>query len=222
MPIAIKDVPLFHGLSERELASIKKNLIEKSFKKNEILIHEGNACERVVIVREGRVKLCRTSSAGREQILEILGPGDTCACNPGALKWFCPCSAEAATDCKIWFLSRDNYVRMVQTNTKISRSLNQLFAERLQYFSSLIEEVSLKDCRRRLIKFLLDMLEHRPEGQTKEVLDIPFTREEIAQRIGAARETVARQLYKLKRIKLISIQPHKITILNKEGLKKLL
>lgn len=219
----IEKLPFFQGLSKKELAAIRTCLKERSFQKGEQLFFEGKTCERVFFVRSGRVKLYRVSESGREQILETLGPGDTCACNPGSAVWQCASSAEALTPCTAWFLSRENYVRFVQSNAKLSHALNRLFAERLQCLSSLIEEVSLKDTRKRLIKFLLGLLEnHSNPASKKETLTIAFTREELAQRIGAARETVARQLSGLKRKKLIDIKPREITILSKEGLEKLL
>ena len=220
IPTAIKDIPLFKGLPESDLAAVKTCLREKSFSKGELLFREGSLCERIFIVQAGRVKLYRTASSGREQILEMLGPGETCACNPGTSTWACLTTAEAVTDCNVWFLSREDYVRMVQTNTRLTHTLNRLFADRLRCFSALIEEVSLKDVKKRLVKFLLDMLAEKP-GKG-EVLFVPFTREEIAQRIGTVRETVARNLYQLKRAKLIDIKPYQIVIRNKEGLERLL
>lgn len=223
MALSLKEVPLFHGLSESELNSVKTCLREKSFEKGEILFYEGKCCERVFIVQSGRVKVYRTASSGREQILETLGPGDTCACNPGASAWSCSSTAEALTSAAVWFLSREDYVKMVNTNSKVSHALNQLFADKLRSFSSLIEEVSLKDVKKRLVKFLLDMLaEKTHSSDQRDILLIPFTREEIAQRLGTARETVARYLYQLKRAKLIDIKPHQIVIRNKSGLEKLL
>lgn len=223
MTFPLEKVPLLRDIPRSDLESIKSCLKEKSFDKGQVLFQEGNPCERIFIVQEGRVKLYRIASSGREQILETLGPGDTCACNPGSSVWQCNSTAEAVTACKVWFLSRADYVRLVQSNSKISQSLNKLFAERLRCFSSLIEEVSLKDVKRRVVKFLLDMLaEPSIRDQSKGALFIPFTREEIAQRIGAARETVVRQLYSLKRAKLIDIKPRQILVLNKEGLEKLL
>ena len=219
MPLTIKEIPFFQGLSEIELEAVKQCLRERTFEKGESLFIEGASCERVFFVKSGRVKLTRTASSGREQILETLGPGDTCACNPGSTTWSCASTAMAVTPCSAWFLSRENYVRLVKTNAKLSQALNRLFAERLQCFSALIEEVSLKDSKKRLIKFLLDML---AENQGKDLLALPFTREELAQRLGVARETVARQLYQLKAKKLIDIKPHQILILNKTGLEKLL
>lgn len=212
----LKNTTLFQGLSESELTEVRACLKEKTFNKGDLLFLEGNRCERIFVVRSGRVKLYRTSSSGREQILETLEPGDTCACNPGSSAWTCSTTAEAVTPCTVWFLSREHYVRLVQNNSKISRTLNQLFADRLQCFSSLIEEVSLKDTKKRLIKFLLDMFAEKPDTF------LPFTREEIAQRIGTARETVARHLHELKHARLIEIQPKRIIIRDKAGLEKLL
>ncbi len=219
MPFTIKDIPFFKGLSEPELETVKQCLREKSFERGESLFIEGSTCERVFFVSSGRVKLTRTASSGREQILETLGPGDTCACNPGSTNWHCVSTAVALTPCTAWFLSRENYIALVQSNAKLSQALNRLFAERLQCFSALIEEVSLKDSKKRLIKFLLDML---VESDEKGSLILPFTREELAQRLGVTRETVVRQLYLLKAKKLINIKPHQILILDKAGLEKLL
>ena len=184
---------------------------------------EGAPCERIFIVQSGRIKLYRMTSSGREQILETLGPGDTCACNPGSVEWFCNATAEAVMPSKVLFLFRDQYVRLVQTNSRMSLALNRIFADKLRCFGALIEEVSLKDTKKRIVKFLLDMLAQKgASAGKKETLEIPFTREELAQRIGAARETAARHLHQLKRAKLIDIKPHQITILNREGLEKLL
>ncbi|MBI3252380.1 MAG: Crp/Fnr family transcriptional regulator [Candidatus Omnitrophica bacterium] len=218
MALSVEEIPFFKGLSETEFSAVKECLREKAFEKNQTLFLEGKTCERVFFVRSGRVKLYRMSPSGREQILETLGSGDTCACNPGSRQWQCGSSAEAASACVVWFLSRDHYIRLVEQNAKLAHSLNRLFAERLQCFSALIEEVSLKDSKKRLVKFLLDLGNENKSG----ALRIPFTREELAQRLGMARETVARQLYRLKRLKLIDIDPRQIRIRNKTGLEKLL
>jgi CRP/FNR family transcriptional regulator len=220
MAVSIEKIPFFQSLNPRELERMRQCLREKNFSKGETLFVEGKSCERVFFVKSGRVKLTRISAAGREQILETLGPGDTCACNPGAREWSCSANAEALTACTVWFLSREEYVRLVEANTALSHTLNNLFARRLQCYGNLIEEVSLKDSRKRLVKFLLDMLADQPSpGNT---LSLPFTREELAQRIGVVRETVARQLYQLKRLKLIDIHPRQVLIRNRKGLENLL
>jgi CRP/FNR family transcriptional regulator len=221
--VKIEQVPLFQGLSKRELELVRTCLREKSFTKGEVLFREGQGCERVFIVKAGRIKIIRTASTGREQILETLEPGDTCACNPGNVVWFCSSTAMAAIPSEVWFLRRDDYVRLVRSNEAVSHTLNEIFAKRLQCFTSLIEEVSLKDARKRLVKFLLDMLARKKQPAAKnEALFIPFTREEIAQRLGTSRETVARYLTQLKEAGLIELKPYQIVILDRAGLEKLL
>ncbi len=223
MPLEIKDIPFFHDLSRSELAALETCLIEKNFKKGEIVHSEGGECTSLFFVRNGRVKVYRTSVQGKEQIFEILGPGDTCACNPGELAWQCGSNAEILADSRLWFLSRKNYVEMVRNNSKLMHALNELFARRLQCFSNIIEEVTLKDTKKRLIKFLLDMLAHKHQTAPKsDILFIESTREEIAQRLGTARETVARHISDLKRKKLIDVKPYQIIVRDKEALEKLL
>lgn len=218
--IELRNVPLFQSLSSSEKALVEICLKVKFFEKGETLFWEGEPCERIFIVKSGRVKIFRTAASGREQILEILNPGDTCACNPGSVTWSCSTNAQALTSCSAWFLSRDDYIKLVKTHSNLTHAINKLFAHRLCQFSSLIVEVSLNEVKKRLIKFLLDMSDQGASSSKQEVLLINFTREEIAQRIGAARETVVRHLYQLKRAKLIDIKPQQIIIRDKEGLQR--
>lgn len=219
----IEDLSLFTGFSQAELALIRNCLMEKKFEKGEALFLEGNDCQQIFFVRSGRVKMYRTASSGREQILESLGPGDTCACNPGSHQWSCIATAEAVTPCTVWYLSRRDYARLVESNHKLAHTLNLLFAEKLKRFSCLIEDVSLHDIRQRLVKFLLDMLGNVQKANSgqRNVLHVPFTREEIAQRLGTSRETIARYLHDLKRDRLIDIKSHQIIVLDKTKLEEL-
>ncbi len=221
--IALIDVPLFRGLTASERALVETTLRVKCLEKGDFLFTEGNPCERIFIVKSGRVKIFRTASSGREQILEILEPGHTCACNPGSATWTCVTNAQAMTDCEVWLFSRDSYIKLVNSNSSMMHALNKLFADRLCHFSSLIADVSLNEVKKRLIKFLLDMSdEDQIDLKKQTILPVNFTREEIAQRLGTARETVVRHLYQLKKAKLIDIKPHQIIIRDTEGLRKLL
>lgn len=217
MESRVENLSLFNGFTQAELALIKNCLIEKKFQKGEVLFVEGNECQKIFFVRSGRVKLYRTASSGREQILETLESGDSCACNPGNEQWSCVATAEALTPCTVWYLSRKDYARLVQSNHRLAHTLNILFAEKLKRFSCLIEDVSLSDVRKRLARFLLDMV----QAKGTHVLEVPFTREEIAQRLGTSRETVARYLHDMKRDGFIDIKAHQIIILNKTRLNEL-
>jgi CRP/FNR family transcriptional regulator len=222
-PFLLEQVPLFQDLSAGEKDDLKKKLRKISFEKGQFLFSEGTPCERILIVQSGRVKMLRVSSTGREQILEVLGPGDTCACNPGELTWKCSLSARALTDGVAWSLERSHYRDMVAGNSRLMKTLTAIFAERLCNFCSLIEQVSLENPRRRVVQFLLDRLDaEEPVLREGLRVNLPFTHEEIAHRLGLARETVTRQLTSLKKSKLIEIHAHQVTICGRKALEKLL
>ena len=223
MPVLLEEIPFFHELSEADLSSVKERLAEKTFAKGEALFAEGNACAGAFFVKSGWIKMYRSSPAGTAQIVEILGPGETCTCNPGAYNWTCALTAQALTPCTVWFLAKEDYVRLIQSNPKLSQLLNRIFAERLQRASSTIAELSSEDSRKRLARLLLELLAKSDrKDSAKGVISVPLTREELAQMIGTSRETVVRQLYELRRQRLIDIQSRKIVILDRQGLKKLL
>jgi CRP-like cAMP-binding protein len=222
LKISLSQVPLFQGLNAFELKMIQDVTREKFFKKGDILLFDGKPCEQIVIVRSGRIKVSRTAVTGREQILEILNPGDTCACNPGAAAWCCSSTSQALTDCGVWIFPRDKYSKMVKSNPQLAQSLNNIFAARLQKFSSLIEEVSLDDPKRRLVKLILYSLEaDKNLVQGENSLELFFTHEEIAQRLGLVRETITRHLQQLKRADLIDLQPRRIVVRDRQGLQAL-
>lgn len=222
--LSLKSVRLFQNLRDDELTAIRSHLVEKRFQKGDPVFQEGCPCEQVAIVASGRIKVFRAAPNGREQILEILGPGDSCACHPGLANWCCGASAEAMTEATFWLLPLEAYKHLLKTNSKMALSLSAIFACRLKAFSALVEEVSLKDAKRKLVGLLLTLAKDRGIPTRKGTLIVTdFTREQMAARIGAARETVVRLLYELRRRRLIRLKPRRsITLLDQAGLEKLL
>lgn len=211
MPITVSSIPLFKGVSAEDLAQVSECLQEKVFSKGDNIFLSGSSCEKIFFVKSGQVKIYRLSADGKEQILEMLGAGDTCGCNPGTETWSCSSSAKAQTAATLWFISRANYARLISSHPILAKNLNSIFANRLQCMMSLAGDLSLKDSRKRLADFLLSQAVDRP---------ISMTREEMAQRIGVTRETVTRHLYELKRKKIIDIRSRCIFIQNVQELQR--
>jgi CRP/FNR family transcriptional regulator len=223
MPVLLEEVPFFRGVSEEDLSSIKKRLTEKTFGKGEMLFIEGNACAGIFLVKSGWIKLYRTSLSGTVQSLEVLGPGETCTCNPGARNWTCALTGQALTRCTVWFLPKKDYVKLIESSPEVSHMLNRVLAERLQKAGSSIAELSSEDSKKRLAHLLSELLaKSGGKDSARAVISVPLTREELAEMIGTSRETVVRQLYELRREKLIDIRSRKIVILDRQGLKNLL
>lgn len=221
--ITLKDVKLFEKLTSADLQTVEGFLSEHFFDRGETLFVEKNDCDRILIVRSGNVKLYRLSDSGKEQILDVLKPGETCVCNPGSTEWQCAVSAQAMTPTNVWVLMKKHYVQLVKLYPSIAHSLNQIFADRLCRFCSLVEQVSITDSRKRLIKFILDNTDEMdPKYKEINYLSIKYTHEEIAQHLGIVRETVTRLIKQLKDEHLIETKPRQIIIPDKDQLQSAL
>ena len=71
----LRQAPLFSALDDEAASALRTSMAEASLRRGEVLFHEGDSGDRLYIVLEGKVKLGRTSSDGRENLLAILGPG---------------------------------------------------------------------------------------------------------------------------------------------------
>lgn len=214
---------LFRDLSSSEWGHVQSCLKQKAYQKGEMLFDCGGPCERIIIVQSGRVKMFRSNSSGREQTLEVLTSGDTCACNPGVANWNCSVCAQAMTSCRVWYLPRADYARLINSNSKLSNALNHVLACRLNRMNALIEDVSLESSKKRLVKFILGLID-APEChcQDSDNLALPYNYEEIAHRLGIVRETMTRHLNQLKRQGYIDIKPRQIIVHNRQALEKIL
>lgn len=212
--IHLESISLFEGLSLKELAKVKKKIKLISYDKGEILFTEADPCVKILIVQEGRMKLFRHSPDGKEQIIEVLEAGDSCACNPGSPQWACSTSAQALVNMKVIVIPRSVYSSLLESNHQLAKRLNQILAKRLCRFCSLIESVSLDDPAQRVAKFLLDASSGHCNAQGIREVTVTLTHEEIAQRLGLARETVSRHLSRLTKQKIIKTQARKIQILS--------
>ncbi len=74
--ICARKVPIFSSLSEKELIKIVNMTGHEAFKKGEAICNEGDKSETLVIINEGKVKLCKLTKEGKEQIIHILSSGD--------------------------------------------------------------------------------------------------------------------------------------------------
>jgi CRP-like cAMP-binding protein len=214
--ISLRDVSLFQGFTPKELEYIQASVIEKSFKKDDVIFFSGDPCRGILILRSGRIKLSCLSASGKEQVLETFQCGQTCACHTESIAQ-CPGNVQAAADCVVWFLPIEKYEQLIKAHPRMLKKLNTILASRLCHFSDLIKRISLDAPQERLAQFILDSAEKKQKFP-----QYPnFTHDEIAQRVGLTRETVTRYLNKFKRSKLIAVKSQEISVLNLEKLQKL-
>jgi CRP/FNR family transcriptional regulator len=215
----LKDAALFAALNESELNSLAARCGLRSYAAGEILFGEGQPCAGLHIVTSGRIRIFKTSPAGREQVLAIEGPGASVAELPVFDGDPYPASAAAVESSNTLFISRDDLRALCLEHPQIALKMLQVAGARLRRLVGIIEELSFTTVRGRLISWLL-----RQAGPEECAARRPVTfalnasHQEIAAQIGTVRELVSRNMARLQAQGLIESRGREVTIPDPEAL----
>ncbi len=191
----IRKAPLFTALDDAASASLLANMVSVKIAKGTILFAEGDGGDQLYVIAEGKLKLGTSSGDGRENLLSILGPGEMF----GELSLFDPgprtSTATAVTDAKLLSLGQEKLLPWLVENPKVSLQLLARLAQRLRRTNEAVGDLVFSDVPGRVAKALIDLGE-RFGKKTDEGLFVhhDLTQEELAQLVGASRETVNKAL----------------------------
>ena len=191
----IRKAPLFTALDDAASASLLANMVSVKIAKGTILFAEGDGGDQLYVIAEGKLKLGTSSGDGRENLLSILGPGEMF----GELSLFDPgprtSTATAVTDAKLLSLGQEKLLPWLAENPKVALQLLARLAQRLRRTNEAVGDLVFSDVPGRVAKALIDLGE-RFGKKTDEGLFVhhDLTQEELAQLVGASRETVNKAL----------------------------
>jgi CRP-like cAMP-binding protein len=191
----IRKAPLFTALDDAASASLLASMVSVKIPKGTILFAEGDGGDQLYVIAEGKIKLGTSSGDGRENLLSILGPGEMF----GELSLFDPgprtSTATAVTDAKLLSLGQEKLLPWLVDNPKVSLQLLASMAQRLRRTNEAVGDLVFSDVPGRVAKALIDLGE-RFGKKTDEGLYVhhDLTQEELAQLVGASRETVNKAL----------------------------
>ena len=191
----VRKAPLFTALDDAAANSLRASMDSVKIGKGGILFKEGDSGEHVYVIVEGKLKLGTSSGDGRENLLSILGPGEMF----GELSLFDPgprtSTATAVTDAKLLSLSHAKLIPWLRENPDVSLQLLARLAQRLRRTNEAVGDLVFSDVPGRVAKALIDLGERfgkeSPEGL---FVHHDLTQEELAQLVGASRETVNKAL----------------------------
>jgi CRP/FNR family transcriptional regulator, cyclic AMP receptor protein len=209
---ALRQVPFLRQLDEETLQAIRDRCIEKTYFKNETLFLEGETAKGLIVVWRGSVKIYKTSEQGREQILAVEGPGRSVAELPLFDGLPYPASCAAIEDAVVLLIPAPDFQRLLGRHPELTRAVIASLAFRLRRMVGLVQELSLKAVRERLASLILELA-----GDTDSV-DLPWTHQEIAARIGTVREIVSRTLGKMVQDGAIRLDGRTVVILDRDRL----
>ena len=184
----LREAPLFRELDDEAAVALRASLTETRLRRGEVLFREGDSGDKLFIVTEGKVKLGKSSSDGRENLLAILGPGQMF----GELSLFDrgPRSATvtAVTDCVMQSLSHDEMLEWLTGRPGVARGLLAQLGSRLRKANDVVADLVFSDVPGRVAKALLDLASRFGRTADDGVhVHHDLTQEELAQLVGASR-----------------------------------
>ena len=217
----IRRAPLFTALDDASAATLRESMTQVKVSKGQTLFKEGDAGDRLFVVVEGKLKLGTSSGDGRENLLSILGPGDMF----GELSLFDPgphtATATAVTDARVLALANDQVIGWVTAHPQVSLQLFKRLARRLRRTNEVLADLVFADVPGRVAKAIMDLGERFGTKKDDGLhVNHELTQEELAQLVGASRETVNKALADFAGRGWVRLEPRAVVVLDYERLSK--
>ena len=219
--LIIRKAPLFSALDDEAAHELRQSMVALKLNKGQVLFKEGQDGDRLYIVVHGKIKLGTTSADGRENLLSILGPGEMF----GELSLFDPeprtSTATAVSDAKLVSLAHEAVIGLVTSNPQTSLELLRRLAQRLRKSNEILADLVFADVPGRVAKAIMDLGE-RFGVQKDDGLHVnhDLTQEELAQLVGASRETVNKALADFAARGWVKLEPRAVLVTDVERITK--
>jgi CRP/FNR family transcriptional regulator len=214
----ISAIPLFNGLPAEQLDAIRQITVEKRFNRGQTIFSEGDKTTGFFVIVDGRVKIYKVSSEGKEQILHIFEAGQSF----GEVTVFTgqqmPANAQALAKTHLLLFARSAFVDLVTSNSSLALNMLGIMSKKLRQFAAQIENLSLKEIPARLASYLIYLAQ---EQDTKDAVVLNVSKGQLASLLGTIPETLSRIFAKLSAQDLIRVEGPKIMLLDREGLENL-
>lgn len=218
----IKENALFTGLTEAQIDAFKDVVVISQHKKREFVFMDGDDCVGLYIIRSGRVKVVRASSAGKEQIIKILNPGEILGFEVFYDARHYKNTAVVMEDCELCFVSRAAFFSIIEREPQIASKLIIALGSELNQAYERIGNLGLLNAREKLAHLLYTLASEygvKTVGGVK--LNLTLSRLEIAELLGITQETSIRLLKSFKEEGIIEIKRKEIIIRSLNRLKEI-
>jgi len=211
---------IFRHLTHDEVDMLNFEKEFRQYKRGEILYIEGNRISGFFCIHNGIIKIFKTGLDGKEQIIRFAKPGDIIAYRSVLSNEVACTSARVIEDSKVCFIPAEILISFVKSNSTFAHELLKLACHELGEANSYITDIAQKTVRERLAEILL-LLMNDFGIDDQNYLQISLTREELANIVGTATESVIRLLSEFKTDRLVELNGRRIKILNSKSLEKI-
>jgi len=206
---------LFGNFCEHEISHIDEHKSCSYFKKNQPLFIEGSFPRGVFCLNQGKVKVFTRGDEGKEQIIHIAKEGEIIGFRAMFSGEPYKVSASTLEECNICLIGKEDFLNMIDTNPSLRNGIMKELSKELGDRAVFITNMAQKSVRERLAFAMLILADIYGEEE------INLTREDMANFVGTATETLIRLLKDFKEEGIIEIHTRKIEVIDKEKLLQL-
>jgi CRP/FNR family transcriptional regulator, cyclic AMP receptor protein len=192
----IAGVPLFQSLTESDREALSGSFLRHTFDRGEMIFRQGDQGVHLYLVESGRIKITTLAPDGREAFVAIIGPGQVF----GELSLFegqqRTADARTMEPTVLHALAHDDFRPYVAAHPEVAWELLRVLARMVRRQDQAIQDMVFLDVGGRVARRLLDLSNQHgePAGEGAVRIDVPITQEELAQMVGASRESVNKAL----------------------------
>lgn len=202
------------------LQDIENEKICGFYKKGEVIFKEGARPFGVFCLNKGKIKLVKTGDDGREHIVRLVRPGDPLGYRSLLSGDKYNASAIAIEDSGVCFIPKELFIGILAKDSDLTFEMLRLLSDDLKKAELQMTHLAQKPVRERVAEALLFIKETYGFEPDEQTINAIFSREDIANIVGTATETVIRLLSELNKEEVIKLSGKKIAILNLEKLVK--
>lgn len=206
----------FRGGDDSLRKAVVQNMTHVTLAPGTYTLHEGDPCNAISFVGQGRIRVFKTGETGREITLYNVQEGESCFLSVMALLSSRPYPASALVESPVEavILPASVFRELMERNIHVRTFVFDMMGERFANLTSLLEEIAFGKMDRRLADFLLRRFS--TEGADSPALSV--THEQIAVELGTAREVVSRLLKEFERVGAIRLMRGRIILQDRREL----
>ena len=194
---SLRSIPLFSRVNQADLEEIASLLIERKLPRGSRVVEEGLSGDYMYVIGEGRAKVTKASSDGREKIMNLLDQGSffgDMALLSGEVR---SASVETLEESRLLALSRRDFVGLLRSSPDLALAVIEELTNRLRETNEQASSLSFQGVKERT-RGLFVRLSEIDTSEAGRRLTPALTHQQIADMIGTSRETVTRAIKQLK------------------------
>ncbi len=195
IPDSLHESEIFKGLSNRHYSDLLKKGRSIKLRPKSILFHQGDPAKICVLVNRGRLKLTKLNEQGKEVIFRYISSGELTAAVAILKNWNYPVTAESVEKTYVTVWDKPTMLQVMHQYPDIAINLLGIILERLDDVQNRYLEVCTEHVDQRIARSLLRIM-RRAGSKTRSgiQIDIPLSRQNIADYSGTTLYTVSRTL----------------------------